>query len=82
MSKDYAIKKVHELLSKKGWWIESSDAMRAVLKKLNVQSVSDVRILQQLFNDPNLTMVDQDTYERQLPNGSTVTETVFGNPIV
>jgi hypothetical protein len=80
MSKDKAIGKVHELLSKHGWWIESSDAMRAVLKKLNVPAVTDVELLKRLFNDPNLTMVDQDTYKRHLPNGQTITETVFGHP--
>jgi len=81
-SKDKAIGKVHELLGKRGWWIESSDAMRAVLKKLNVPAVTDPRLLKRLFNDPNLTMIDQDTYERYLPNGQKVTETVFGNPVL
>ena len=32
-----------------------------------------------LFNDPNLRMVDQDTYTRSLGN-KTITETVFGKP--
>ena len=71
-----------ELLSKNGWWIESSDAMRAVLKKFSVPAVTDVEKLQKLFNDPNLKMIDQDTYVRTLPGGPKITETVFGNPIV
>lgn len=82
LSKDKAIGKVHELLSLPGWWIESSDAMRAVLKRLNVPAVTDVKVLQKLFNDANLTMIDDDTYIRKLPNGPTVTETVFGHPII
>ena len=81
-SKDKAIGKIHELLGNNGWWIESSDAMRAVLKKLNVPTVTDVKLLQKLFNDPDLVMLDQDTYRRNLPNGQTVSETVFGNPVV
>lgn len=81
-SKDMSIQKVYSLLNKSGWWIESSDAMRAVLKRLNVQSVSDQKLLQILFNDPELTMIDSDTYVRTLPNGNEITETVFGNPVL
>ena len=81
-SKDKAINKIRELLSKPGVWIESSDAMRHLLKKLNVPSVNDEQLLQHLFNDSNLKMIDDDTYIRTLPGGSKVTETVFGNPRV
>lgn len=80
--KDRAISKVQGLLLTPGWWIESSDAMRATLKKINVPSVQNVELLQRLFNDPNLKMIDQDTYTRILSNGVSVTETVFGNPKV
>jgi hypothetical protein len=79
-SKDKAINKIQELLSRPGVWIESSDAMRHVLKKLNVPSITDEKFLQKLFNDPDLKMIDNDTYIRVLPNGQKVTETVFGNP--
>lgn len=79
-SKDKAIGKVHELLGLPGWWIESSDAMRAVLKNLNMPAITDQSTLQRLFNDPNLRMIDQDTYTRTLPTGGEVKETVFGNP--
>jgi hypothetical protein len=78
-SKDKAINKVQELLSRPGVWIESSDAMRHLLKKLNVQSINDEQFLQHLFNDPNLKMVSDDTYTRALSGGN-VTETVFGYP--
>ena len=80
--KDHAISKVQGLLLTPGWWIESSDAMRATLIKVNVKPVTDVNILKRLFNDPNLRMVDEITYTRKLQGGSTVTETVFGNPQV
>lgn len=82
VSKDKAIAKTHELLGLPGWWIESSDAMRAVLKRMNVPSVTDVDLLRRLFNDPKLTMIDDDTYQRKLPSGQIVNETVFGNPII
>lgn len=80
--KDRALAKMQELLLTPGWWIESSEAMRATLKKLNVPAVTDHKLLQRLFNDANLKMVDKDTYSRQLQGGSTVTETVFGYPRV
>jgi hypothetical protein len=81
-SKDKAIQKIQALLAKPGVWIESSDAMRHVLKKLNVPSVTDLKTLQALFNDPYLEMVDNDTYDRRLGQGKVVRETVFGNPIL
>lgn len=81
-SKDKAINKINELLRLPGWWIESSDAMRAVLKKYNAPAVTDVKVLRKLFNDPKLMMVDADTYTRILQDGGKVSETVFGNPKV
>lgn len=82
MSKQKTIQKTVELLSKNGCWIESSDAMRAVLKKLNVPAVTDVDTLKKLFQDPDLKMISQDTYVRKLPTGREITETVFGNPVI
>lgn len=81
-SKDSAINKINELLQRNGWWIESSDAMRHILKKLNAPAVTDDELLQQLFPHSNLRMIDTDTYERELGDGSTVRETVFGNPVL
>lgn len=80
VSKDKAIKKVISMLSKQGVWIESSDAMRAVLKKLNVPVVTDVKFLRALFNDSSLQMIDGDTYVRTLDSGQKIRETVFGRP--
>jgi len=79
-SKNAAIKKINELLHKDGWLIESSDAMRHVLKKLNAPVVTDEEFLQQLFPNSNLRMIDTDMYSRELSDGSIVHETVFGNP--
>jgi hypothetical protein len=79
-SKDKAIAKVQEMLSKPGTWLESSDAMRRVLLKLSVPAVKNERVLQHLFNDPKLKMVSDDTYVRTLQAGKKITETVFGHP--
>lgn len=79
-SKDKAINKIQQLLTKQGVWLESSDAMRAVLKRLNVPTVTDLVTLQTLFNDPFLEKVDDDTYDRRLDNGKIIRETVFGYP--
>ena len=80
ISKDKAINKIQQLLDKPGIWVESSDAMRHLLKKLNTPTITDEQFLQELFNDPKLKMINDDTYVRVLPNGDKVTETVFGRP--
>jgi hypothetical protein len=80
ISKNKAIAKLNELLSEPGYWIESSDALRHVLKKLNSRSITNERFLQKLFNDSDLYMIDQDTYIRELGDGTTIRETVFGRP--
>lgn len=81
-SKDKALNKISSLLTTNGWWIESSDAMRHVLLKLNLAPVKDEQFLQQLFNDKSLNMIDDNTYQRKLPGGNVVRETVFGNPVL
>lgn len=80
-SKDRAIKKMIEMLSTRGYWLEGSDAMRAVLKKFQVPAVSNEQFLQRLFNDSQLRMVDHDTYQRKLSN-KIITESVFGKPVL
>lgn len=80
-SKQKVIARTTELLGKSGWWIESSDAMRAVLKKFNVKPITDEKFLQKLFNDPDLKMIDSDTYQRRI-GSKIIEETVFGNPIL
>jgi hypothetical protein len=81
-SKDKVIAQVVAMLTQPGTWIESSDAMRYVLSKLNVPAVDDKELLQRLFNDPKLVMIDHTTYTRALPDGTKITETVFGHPKV
>ena len=81
-SKDKAINKIQQMLAKPGVWVESSDAMRRVLKGLNVASINDVEFLRKLFDDDSLEMVDNDTYHRKLSSNKVITETVFGNPIL
>lgn len=81
VSKQAAITKIHKLLHQSGWWIESSDAMRRVLLNIKAPVITDEKLLQQLFNDPDLYMVDKHTYTRIIPTGSII-ETVFGNPVI
>lgn len=81
-SKIEVIQRLSEMLQETGYWIESSHAMRAVLKKRSLPAVTDVDLLRKLFKDPDLRMVDRDTYVRQLPSGNTITETVFGYPVL
>lgn len=79
-SKDRALDKLVEMLGKPGWWIESSGALRSVLARRGCPVVSNHRLLQGLFPNTGLKMIDNATYSRHLSQGETVTETVFGNP--
>jgi hypothetical protein len=81
-SKDRVIAQQRALLDRNGWWAESSDAMRHIMKKHNAPTITDVEFLRALFNDPNLQMVSEDTYVRVLPSGTKITETVFGKPVL
>lgn len=79
-SKDKAIGQIQKLLSRQGWWMESSDAMEHILKRIGLTPVADEHFLKTLFNDPHLRMVDDDSYVRKLGNGQLIRETVFGQP--
>ena len=81
-SKDHALARILQMLSQQGWWIESSGALRGVLAKKGANIVSDPQLLQTLFPNSNLSMIDDSTYTRTLQDGNTITETVFGNPVV
>ncbi|HET8688412.1 MAG TPA: hypothetical protein VFM18_17515 [Methanosarcina sp.] len=69
------------LLSRRGWWIESSGASSRVLFKGGAPYVTDIQFLRRLFNDPHLRRVDNTTYVRRIPAGEIV-ETVFGYPVL
>ena len=79
-SKQNAIKKLESVLHQNSWWVESSDALRHVMLKTSAPVVTDEEFLRKLFNDPNLTMIDEVTYERYLGDGTKLTETVLGKP--
>jgi hypothetical protein len=81
ISKKKVVAKNLELLKKKGWWIEASEAMRHVLLKNGAPVVTDVEFLRKLFKDPDLKMVDKHTYTRKI-GSKTITESVFGRPIL
>jgi hypothetical protein len=80
-SKDRATEKMVTMLGTVGYWLEGSDAMRAVLMKMQVPVVSNEQFLRQLFNDPALKMIDHSTYQRSLGN-KIITESVFGKPVL
>lgn len=81
-SKDHALNKLADQLGKPGWWIESSGALRSVLAKRGSPVVSDEQTLQALFPNTDLQMIDRTTYTRNLPEGGSITETVFGVPVL
>lgn len=81
VSRRRVVDRVQQLLARPGWWIETSDAMRTVLMRGNLEPVTDVKVLQRLFGDPRLRMISADTYQRRLSDGSRIRETVFGRPL-
>lgn len=67
-------------LSMPGTWVEASNALEKVLLKRGVKPVTDVKLLQTLFNDPNLKMISDTSYSRSILDGKIIHETVFGHP--
>jgi hypothetical protein len=82
-SKRKAIDRIKKLLTKPGWWIESSDALARTLGKLGIPPVTDEATLHALFPNSDLKLLDnRGTYVRKLYNNDKVTETVYGKPII
>jgi hypothetical protein len=81
-SKDHSLSRMVAMLNRPGWWIESSGTLRGVLANRGCNIVQDPATLQSLFPNTGLEMIDQNTYTRRLPDGATITETVFGHPKV
>lgn len=81
-AKEHALSKMIAMLNRPGWWIESSGTLRSVLANRGCNIVQDPATLQSLFPDSGLEMINQNTYTRQLPDGASITETVFGHPKV
>jgi len=80
-SKAAMLDEISKLLNKRGWWVEASDALRAVLLKRNCPVETDVEVLRTLFNDRALEMQDDGSYNRRIA-GQIKNETVFGRPTV
>jgi hypothetical protein len=81
-SKDHSLSRMVAMLNRPGWWIESSGTLRSVLANRGCNIVQDPATLRSLFPDTDLEMINQNTYTRQLPDGASITETVFGHPKV
>ena len=80
---DKLLKKLFTLLNKDGWWVEASDALEHILYKNNIQYINEEDLLQKIFNDSNLKLIgDRGKYERYLPGGKKIVESVFGSPIL
>jgi hypothetical protein len=80
-SKQKALDRLQTLLQQPGVWIETSDALRAVLLKMSAPVVEDVKVIQKLFGDQSIEMVSSTEYKRQLSTGEWIQETVFGIPM-
>lgn len=82
-SKKHTLGRVVELLAKPGWWVESGDSLANTLGNLGVVPVKDEALLQALFPNTDLQMLNRNgKYQRRLPDGNTVQEVVYGKPNV
>jgi hypothetical protein len=81
-SKKRVIARAKNLLLKPGVWIESSDAMAKTLGRVGLTPVTDEQILHSLFPNSELVVNQDGSYTRKLSDGNTISETVYGNPIV
>ena len=82
-SKRSVIIKVKEQLSKPGWWIESNAIGPSVGKYSGAPAVKDEKLLQAIFPNADLKILDQTgRYERKLADGTSIQEYIFGNPSV
>ena len=81
-SKQKVIARVKNLLSKPGTWIESSDAMARTLGKLGLKPVTNAQLLQQLFPESELKLLDNQGNYQRTAGGTVIREQVFGNPVL
>lgn len=80
-SKRSIIGRVREQLSKPGWWIESNATGPSVGKYSGAPAVTDEKLLQAIFPNSDLQMLDQSgKYERILADGTRIQEYIFGEP--
>jgi hypothetical protein len=80
-SKRKVIDRVREQLAKDGWWIESSASGPSVGKYSGAPAVTDIKLITQLFPNSGVQMLNQaGKYQRDLPNGTTIEEIIYGNP--
>lgn len=82
-SKQHTVERVRQLLAKPGWWIESSADGNSIGKASGAAPVTDEALLQVLFPNTELTMLDNNgKYQRRIPDGKVIKEIVYGNPNV
>lgn len=79
---DAVLNRLKNLLSKKGYWVEASDAMEHILYKMGVRYIDNEEEAQKVFPKSNLQMTgDRGKYTRELgSSGKRIKETIFGYP--
>jgi hypothetical protein len=80
MSKKVVIEKIISLLNEEGTWVEASDRLEEVLDKKGCKRITDLNILQKLFPESKIKLLENGQYERTLTNGGIAKESVFGIP--
>lgn len=74
--------KLKSMLSKKGVWIEASDALEHVLYKSGVNYISDEEMARKVFPDTDLKFTGNKGQYTRFAGSTKVKETMFGNPVL
>lgn len=76
------LNRLKQLLSKRGWWVEASDALEHILYKSGVGYVKDEEDARKIFPKSNLEFTGNRGQYTRNAGSKKVKETIFGIPIV
>ena len=76
------LNRLKSMLSKKGVWIEASDALEHVLYKSGVNYISDEEMARKVFPDTDLEFTGNRGQYTRFAGSTKVKETIFGNPVL
>ena len=79
---DILLKRMKQLLSKSGWWVEASDTLEHVLYKMGISYIDNEDVARRVFPNTNLKFTGNRGQYTRLVGNQKVKETIFGNPIV
>lgn len=81
-AKKRVLEKLQDLLNQKGWWVEASEALEAVLYKKGIPYVDDEIYARKVFPNSNLKFIGNKGQYTRNTGSKKIKETIFGIPIV